>query len=58
MYIIRQRLKLSPEKAIFFFVKGHIPATSCMLSFIYDDYKDNDNFLYITYLFENTFGLG
>ncbi len=56
LYVIRNRLKLQAEKALFLFIKGTIPATSHYMDLIYDCYKDDDGFLYISYTFENTFG--
>ncbi|RXI06833.1 hypothetical protein DVH24_025969 [Malus domestica] len=77
VYVIRKRIKLSAEKAIFIFVDNVLPATevmtSCLLfledyedhssffagaimSTIYDEKKDADGFLYVTYSGENTFG--
>jgi len=56
VYVIRKRIKLSPEKAIFIFVKNVLPPTAALMSTIYEDHKDEDGFLYITYSGENTFG--
>jgi len=56
MYVIRKRIKLEPEKAIFLFINNNSPANASLLSAIYDEYKDEDGFLYITYSSENTFG--
>lgn len=105
VYVIRKRIKLSPEKAIFIFVRsaalknvlpptgarlrrrvaagtapaavrrGGAPASrvrrrpltaaappppcataAALMSSVYQDYKDDDGFLYITYSGENTFG--
>lgn len=57
IYVIRKRIKLSPEKAIFIFVGDNVlPANTSLMSTIYDFYKDEDGFLYITYSGENTFG--
>eukprot|EP00192_Tetraselmis_astigmatica_P020532 CAMPEP_0117667036 /NCGR_PEP_ID=MMETSP0804-20121206/10730_1 /TAXON_ID=1074897 /ORGANISM="Tetraselmis astigmatica, Strain CCMP880" /LENGTH=204 /DNA_ID=CAMNT_0005474691 /DNA_START=654 /DNA_END=1272 /DNA_ORIENTATION=+ len=56
VYVIRKRIRLSPEKAIFIFVKNVLPPTAALMSSIYDDHKDEDGFLYITYSGENTFG--
>ena len=82
VYVIRKRIKLSPEKAIFIFINNVLPPTGtackmmssyCMLlsnlqmvcvyicsaalmSNIYEEQKDVDGFLYITYSGENTFG--
>lgn len=56
IYVIRQRLQLQPEKALFLFINGTIPTTAQHMNLIYDLYKDDDGFLYISYTFENTFG--
>lgn len=56
VYVIRKRIKLSPEKAIFIFVKNVLPPTAALMSSIYEDHRDEDGFLYITYSGENTFG--
>ncbi|KAJ1618569.1 autophagy protein Atg8 ubiquitin like-domain-containing protein [Pavlovales sp. CCMP2436] len=56
VYVIRKRIKLSPEKAIFIFVGNVLPPTAAMMSSVYEQNKDEDGFLYITYSGENTFG--
>ena len=56
-YIIRKRIKLEAEHAIFLFVgKNNIPPSSKLISEIYTNYKDEDGFLYMVYSGENTFG--
>ncbi|CAN6276978.1 unnamed protein product, partial [Urochloa humidicola] len=57
VYVVRKRIKLSAEKAIFIFVKNTLPPTAALMSSIYDENKDDDGFLYMTYSGENTFGL-
>ena len=47
-YVIRKRIKLAPEKAIFIFVNEVLPPTAALMSSIYDEHKDDDGFLYIT----------
>ncbi|XP_033511877.1 autophagy-related protein 8C-like isoform X2 [Nicotiana tomentosiformis] len=56
VYVVRKRIKLSAEKAIFIFVKNILPPTAAMMSAIYEEHKDEDGFLYMTYSGENTFG--
>lgn len=56
VYVIRKRIKLSPEKAIFVFVNNVLPPTAALISSVYDEHKDEDGFLYIAYSGENTFG--
>jgi hypothetical protein len=48
--VIRKRIKLSPEKAIFIFVDEVLPPTAALMSSIYEEHKDEDGFLYITYV--------
>ncbi|GAB2231582.1 hypothetical protein Droror1_Dr00010591 [Drosera rotundifolia] len=57
VYVVRKRVKLSADKAIFIFVKNTLPPTGALLSAIYEEHKDEDGFLYMTYSGENTFGL-
>lgn len=56
VYVIRKRIHLSPEKAIFVFVRNVLPPTASPMGAVYDDYRDPDGFLYVTYSGENTFG--
>jgi GABA(A) receptor-associated protein len=49
-------LKLPAEQAIFLFVNGVIPPTAALMNTIYEEHKDEDGFLYISYSGENTFG--
>lgn len=56
VYVIRKRIKMPPEMALFIFINNIIPPQYELISNIYDLYKDNDGFLYITYSGENTFG--
>lgn len=56
IYVIRKRMSLSAEKALYLIINGMIPSSSNYLSSLYNYYKEDDNFLYITYTFENTFG--
>lgn len=56
VYVIRKRVKLSAEKAIFVFVDNALPPTAALMSDVYKEHKDEDGFLYIQYSGENTFG--
>ena len=56
IFVIRKRLKLTPEKALFIFINNKLVPTHSLISQIYNDEKDEDNFLYINYSSENTFG--
>lgn len=54
--IIRKRVRFPAEKALFMFVNNKLFPITSMVGNIYDDNKDSDGFLYITYCQENTFG--
>mmetsp|Transcript_30314 Transcript_30314/g.69964 ORF Transcript_30314/g.69964 Transcript_30314/m.69964 type:complete len:122 (+) Transcript_30314:92-457(+) len=56
VHVIRKRIKLTSEKAIFIFVNNVLPPTAAVMSTLYEEQKDEDGFLYITYNGENTFG--
>ena len=55
-YVIRKRVKMNSEKAMFVFINNKLISTSTLLSLVYDEHKDEDGFLYVTYCGENTFG--
>ena len=56
VYVIRKRIKLSPEKAIFIYINNTLPPTSQLVSAIYEEHKSEDGFLWLKYAGENTFG--
>ncbi|KAG0337034.1 ubiquitin-like protein atg8 [Podila humilis] len=56
MYVIRKRIELPPEEAIFIFVGDVLPPVAALISSLYEEYRDEDGFLYITYSGESTFG--
>ncbi len=56
IYVIRKRINIPAEKALFVFINGTIPPTSSTLYYVYSLHRDKDNFLYMSYSFENVFG--
>lgn len=56
IYVIRKRIKIKPEEAIFLFINNSLPASSSLMSDVYENNKDKDNFLYCLYQNESTFG--
>jgi GABA(A) receptor-associated protein len=55
--LIRKRIKLSSDQALFIYINGRIPTNSALFSTIYEEYKDKDDgFLYVVYTGESTFG--
>ena len=53
---VRARIKLNPNAAIFLTIQNEICNSSEVLCKLYEEKKDKDGFLYITYSTENTFG--
>jgi HAD superfamily hydrolase (TIGR01459 family) len=57
IFIIRKRINIDPKQAIFLFVgKGVLVPLSQTIGYIYEQYHSDDNFLYMVYTTENTFG--
>jgi GABA(A) receptor-associated protein len=56
LYVIRRRLKLTHDKALFLFVENTIPSSTHLIGDVYETYKNSDRYLYITYSEENVFG--
>eukprot|EP00756_Hemistasia_phaeocysticola_P050105 Hpha_TRINITY_DN24772_c0_g1::TRINITY_DN24772_c0_g1_i1::g.110268::m.110268/K08341/GABARAP, ATG8, LC3; GABA(A) receptor-associated protein len=56
VYIVRKRISLPPEKALFLFVNNILPPTASFMNVLYAEHKEEDGFLYIKYSGENTYG--
>jgi len=54
--VIKKRLIMKPSEALFLFINGRIPMMTKSIFEIYNEYTDNDGFLYIEYSIEQTFG--
>jgi len=54
--IIRKKINITDKQAIFIFVKNCLVPMNTTLGDIYQEYHSEDNFLYIVYTTENTFG--
>ena len=57
-YVIRKRIKLKPEEALFLFHQENnaMPSSNMLVSQFYKDNKDEDGFLYLTVAAQETFG--
>ena len=56
VYIIRKRIKLDPNQALFVMINNSLQPTNRLFEDIYTDNRDEDGYLYIVYSSENTFG--
>jgi GABA(A) receptor-associated protein len=56
MYVIRKRINLKSEQALFLFVNNNFPSVSELMYTVYKENYDTDGFLYILYSGENSFG--
>lgn len=56
-YVIRKRIELLPDQALFVFVNQSVLApTNTLITDIHKEHADEDGFLYMIYSGENTFG--
>lgn len=57
MVVLRKRIKINNEESFFLFINDNILVSSSeTITNVYTNYKNEDNFLYLTYCNENTFG--
>jgi GABA(A) receptor-associated protein len=56
LLVIRKRIKLQPEQAIFTFINNTLPPVHETMENLYNQMKDKDGFLYVVYSGESTFG--
>ena len=54
--IIRKRIKIMPETALFILINNSFPLATSTMSMLYKEHKDKDGFLYMVLSLENTFG--
>ena len=57
IYVVRKRLNLPPEKALFLFTGNTLPTTGTPMRELFAHYMDEDGFLYCTYSGESAFGI-
>ena len=55
-FVVRQRIKLNQDQALFMTVNGSLLSSNNTVGDIYENMKDDDGFLYMIYTGENTFG--
>jgi GABA(A) receptor-associated protein len=57
MYVLRRRINLDANRAMFLFIDNNTLAPSAeLVSSVFEEHKDEDGFLYMTYNGESTFG--
>jgi GABA(A) receptor-associated protein len=56
IYVIRKRMELSSDKALFVFVGNGLPTTGTLIRELFRTHRDDDGFLYMEYCGESTFG--
>nr|AMN16534.1 autophagy related protein Atg8 [Bursaphelenchus xylophilus] len=55
-FLIRKRIHLRPEEALFFFVNDVIPQSTTTMGQLYKDHHEEDLFMYIAYSDESVYG--
>lgn len=56
VHVIRRRIKLNPEQAIFLYVDNILPPATKTMELIDVEHKNEDGFVYCTYAKETSFG--
>jgi GABA(A) receptor-associated protein len=56
MYFIRKMIKLDDTISIYLLINNNLCPSSELFTSLYNKYKEDDGFLYITYACESTFG--
>ena len=56
MYVIRNKINLKPETALFFHVNNTMLSGNSLISEIYETHKHRDLFMYCTYSKESVYG--
>ena len=56
LFVIRKRVQLSSDQALFLFVNKHMVPNGELISKVHKENKDADGFLYFLYSGESTFG--
>lgn len=56
VWIIRKRIHMEPERALYIYVGKTMPLASASLGQVFEQHQDEDGFLYVAYSSETTFG--
>lgn len=57
LHVVRKRLKINASQSIFLFTENNtLPMSSITMYALYNEHKNDDGFLYLTYNAEDTFG--
>ena len=56
VYVIRKRMNLPSDKALFVFMSNSLPTTGSLMRELFHGYRNDDGFLYMEYCGESTFG--
>ncbi len=56
VYVLRKRMTLQPEEAMFLFADKTLPPAQMLMSQLYADHKESCGFIFVTLQKESTFG--
>ena len=56
IFVIRKRMTLDAAHALFVSVNGSIPPSAVTIGSLHNTHRDEDGFLYMQFMGENTFG--
>ncbi|XP_038650027.1 gamma-aminobutyric acid receptor-associated protein-like [Scyliorhinus canicula] len=55
-FLIRKRIQLRPEEALFFFINDMLPPSSATMVQIYEEHHEEDSFMYMAFSNESVYG--
>ena len=56
VYMLRKRFSMPATQALFVYIENTLPPTADLMGVLDARHRDEDGFLYLTYMLENTFG--
>ena len=56
VFMVRKRIELDPSQSLFVLVNNRIASGNYTMAQVYEEYKNEDGFIYMVYTSENTFG--
>ena len=56
IYVIRKRIKMAPEKALFLMIDGTLPPTAATMGEIDSKHCEDNGYVFAKIMGENTFG--
>jgi GABA(A) receptor-associated protein len=56
MFVLRKRMQVEASQALYLMVGNYLPASTALVTQVYEQHKESDGYLYLTYRAESAFG--